>query len=74
MQELTNYSVEPASLNGQGKSTELVHVEAQSPAQAAEKVLGEHVSTVAGDGEVRCRVWWLDDQFRTNMLTFYGKK
>lgn len=71
MRGLSTYSVEPISKEKQGQSTELIHVEAQSPTQAAEKVLGERVSSVAGDGEMRCRVWWLDDQFRTNSLTLY---
>ena len=64
------YSVETI-LPGQVGSGELAHLEAAGPTQAAELALGEKLTTVGTDDRLRCRVWWLDEQFQTRSMPLY---
>lgn len=67
------YSIEPVpEVGAKSGPANLIHVEAQSPVGAAEKALGERLSASGSSGQLRCRVWWLDDQFRTISLPLYA--
>ena len=64
------YSVE-SLLPGQSSSGELTHVDAAGPGQAAEIALGEKLVLAGQNDQLRCRVWWLDEQFQTRSMPLY---
>lgn len=67
------YSVEPLLAHGhEVRWGELVHLEADSPTQAAEQVVGGPLRPSGRENRLRCRVWWLDDKFRTMSVSFYA--
>jgi hypothetical protein len=75
MRQKSTFSVEPIyDEGGRQRSGELIHVDAEGPTQAAEKALGVPVSQSGTATQLRARVWWLDDQFRTVSMPVYDSE
>ena len=67
---LSHFSVQTVGGAADGST---IHVEAQSPVQAAEIALGEILSVHGDAGQVRAIVWHLGDHFSPVSVRLYRR-
>lgn len=71
MRALEHFSVQLVEQSGV-ENSDCRHVEALSPVQAAQRVLGETLSLFGQPDKVRARVWRMNDDFTPTCVALYS--